>query len=303
MSKPINIWKVTDGKQGHESQIDGLITAIRAFREVNETIIPVNKRPSVLGMFFCWLLRKRPSKFPVGAPNLIIGAGHRTHSTLLLAKSFCGGKTVVLMKPTLPLNRFDYVIVPKHDNVQPRVNVIETQGGLNAVPFVRIKDLQTGLMLIGGKSKHYVWDDEHIAQQIQQIVDQNASVSWTLTTSRRTPETFLKFLEEIPITVVPFEKTDAAWLLEQYRSSGKIWVTPDSVSMVYESLSSGAITNVFSLGETDIQSRVRNGLEQLIEDKTVFSFDDWEKELEHKQLPSEFNESARVAKIILDDIA
>jgi hypothetical protein len=73
--------------------------------------------------------------------------------------------------------------------------------------------------------------------------------------------------------------------------------------MVYESLSSGAITNVFSLEPSKNTSRVRSGLEQLIVNKTVCSFDSWDRDAEHKRAPSEFNESERVANIILDDIA
>lgn len=302
MQNSLNIWKVTDGKPGHESQTDGLIAAIRALRGVTETIIHVNKRPNIFPMFFCWLFRNRPSVFPAGTPDLIIGAGHRTHSWLLLAKSICGGRTVVLMKPSLPLKRFDYVVVPKHDYVQPRANVIETKGMLNAVTFVLEKDLQKGLMLIGGKSKHYEWDGSRIATQVKKIVDQDKKVRWTLTTSRRTPESFLQLLEWLEIEIVPFKETDATWLLELYKASGKIWVTPDSVSMVYESLSSGAITNVFSLEPSKNTSRVRSGLEQLIINKTVCSFEDWERDAEHKRVPSEFNESERVANIILDDI-
>ena len=173
---------------------------------------------------------------------------------------------------------------------------------LNAVTFVLEKDLQKGLMLIGGKSKHYEWDGSRIATQVKKIVDQDTKVQWTLTTSRRTPESFLQLLEGLEIEIVPFKETDATWLLELYKASGKIWVTPDSVSMVYESLSSGAITNVFSLEPSNNTSRVRSGLEQLIINKTVCSFEDWERDAEHKRVPSEFNESERVANIILDDI-
>ena len=302
MQHSLNIWKVTDGKPGHESQTDGLIAAIRALRGVTETIIHVNKRPNIFPMFFCWLFRNRPSVFPAGTPDLIIGAGHRTHSWLLLARSLCGGKTIVLMKPSLPLKRFDYVVVPKHDYVQPRANVIETKGMLNAVTFVLEKDLQKGLMLIGGKSKHYEWDGSRIATQVKKIVDQDKKVRWTLTTSRRTPESFLQLLEGLEIEIVPFEETDVTWLLELYKASGKIWVTPDSVSMVYESLSSGAMTSVFSLAPSKAPSRVRNGLEQLMKNTLVGSFDALEDGLIREQAPSEFNESERVANIILDDI-
>ena len=302
MQKTLNIWKFTDGKQGHISQSDGLIAAIRKSHDVVESVVDVNELPNAFFMFFSWLFRKRPAIFPNNTPDFIIGAGHRTHAAMLLANALCGGKTIVLMKPSLPLKRFDFVVVPRHDHVRLRANVIETQGALNAVPFVSEKDMNTGIILIGGESKHYVWDSERIAMQIKQVVQQDASVSWTLTTSRRTPKLFLQLLSGLTLEMVPFEKTDEDWLLEKYKSSGKIWVTPDSVSMVYESLSSGAVTNVFSLVPSDTKSRVRSGLEELLANKSLLSFEDWEQEIERPLLQCEFDESTRVAKIILNDI-
>ena len=302
MQNTLKIWKFTDEKQGHVSQSDGLIAAIRKSHDVIESVVDVNELPSALFMFFSWLFRKRPIIFPKGTPDLIVGAGHKTHASMLLASSLCGGKTIVLMKPSLPLRQFDYVVVPKHDQVQQKPNVIETLGALNTVPFVRGKNLQMGLMLIGGESKHYVWANEQVVKQIKQIVERDEKISWTLTTSRRTPESFSQMLDGLGVEVVPFEETDAVWLREKYKSSGRIWVTPDSVSMVYESLSSGAMISVFSLAPSKAPSRVRNGLEQLIINKTVCSFEGWERDAEHKRVPSEFNESERVANIILDDI-
>jgi len=167
MQKTLNIWKFTDGKQGHISQSDGLIAAIRKSRDVVESVVDANEMPSAFAMFFRWLFRKRPAIFPNNTPDFIIGAGHRTHASILLANALCGGKTIVLMKPSLPIRRFDFVVVPKHDYVQPRANVIETKGVLNAVTFVLEKDLQKGLMLIGGKSKHYEWDGSRIATQVK----------------------------------------------------------------------------------------------------------------------------------------
>jgi len=51
----------------------------------------------------------------------------------------------------------------------------------------------------------------------KKIVDQDTKVQWTLTTSRRTPESFLQLLEGLEIEIVPFEETDATWLLELYK--------------------------------------------------------------------------------------
>ncbi|MBT6283501.1 MAG: hypothetical protein HOJ00_09005 [Phycisphaerae bacterium] len=300
MQKTLNIWKFTDGKQGHISQSDGLIAAIRKSHDVVESVVDANEMPSAFVMFFRWMFRKRPAIFPNNTPDFIIGAGHRTHASMLLANALCGGKTIVLMKPSLPLKRFDFVVVPRHDGVIPRKNTIEIQGVLNAIEFVEHKSLEKGLLLIGGESAHFEWDDASVVKQIVEIIESDQHVAWTLTTSRRTPDSFLSLLKGLQMTVVPFEDTDKDWLQEQYKNAGRIWITPDSVSMVYESLSSGAVANVFSLLPKEKPSRVRVGLDQLIDSGTVQTFDAWKLHSMDDQVPQQFDESARVAEVILD---
>ncbi len=303
MQKTLNIWKITDGKQGHENQSNGLIAAIGKMCDVEESNVSVSELPNPAMMFLNWIFRKKPSIFPQNRPDLIIGAGHKTHAAILLAKSFCGGTTVVLMKPSLPLKRFDIVVVPKHDEVTTRKNTIEINGVLNDVEYVENKDMNKGLLLIGGESLHYIWDDKKVIEQIKQILQRDTNVQWTLTTSRRTPDTFLKLLNEIDVDVVPFEKTDAQWMRDKYKNTGQIWVTPDSVSMVYESLSSGAATYVFALEPSSTESRVRKGLKWLLEDGKVMPFDCWEQDTSSVHMPCRCDESTRVAELILEHLA
>jgi mitochondrial fission protein ELM1 len=303
MKQSLNIWKFTDGKQGHVSQSDGLIAAIRKSHEVIESVIEVNQMPSAFFMLFNWIFRKRPAIFPSNTPDFIIGAGHRTHASMLLATSLCGGKTIVLMKPSLPLRQFNFVIVPKHDGLPPRGNIIEIQGVLNAIEHVKGKSMQCGLMLIGGDSSHFVWDDTQVIKQITEIIESDKQVSWTLTTSRRTPDSFLQLLDGLQITVMSFEETDKTWLHEQYKKAGRIWVTPDSVSMVYEALSSGAVSNVFSLLPKGKISRVRMGLENLIDMGSVRTFEYWKEHPSIEEVSSSCNESTRVATLILESIS
>ncbi|MBC8201041.1 MAG: mitochondrial fission ELM1 family protein [Planctomycetes bacterium] len=165
------------------------------------------------------------------------------------------------------------------------------------------KDVEKGLILVGGESSHYLWDDARVANQIKEVVHQNSQVQWTLTTSRRTPETFVALLQGTQVNIVPFAETDSVWLREHYYSSGQIWVTPDSVSMVYEALSSGAMTFVFTLEKTGKKSRVRNGLAELLENGAVMQYETWKEKPTSQHKPREFDESSRVASIILERVA
>ena len=296
------IWRFTDGKLGHENQTSGLVAAIGNKHDVRVIDIRVDALPSSRMLLLKALFRKKIIEFPKQQADLLIGAGRKTHIPMVVAKSQCGGKSVVLMRPSIPMGLFDLVVTPKHDRIPPRKNLIQTVGALNAVRFVKDKDPNQGLVLIGGESSHYVWDDEQIANQLKEITRRDHNVVWTLTTSRRTPETFLQLLQDVPITVVPVEQTDQQWMTEHFSKSGQIWVTPDSVSMVYESLSSGAATKVFSLKPTSRESRVRKGLDALIKSEDVISFEDWKQNSSKHQKPCFFNEASRIADHILEHL-
>ena len=296
------IWRFTDGKLGHENQSAGLVSALRRTQKVNLIDFPVDILPSSCVLLLKSMFRSNIKEFSKPKPDLIIGAGRKTHIPMVVAKAMCGGKLVVLMRPSIPMRLFDLTVAPKHDNVPLRENVIESEGALNAVEFVENKNKNIGLMLIGGESSHYRWDDIRIANQIKQITEQEPEVDWTLTTSRRTPANFLNLLREIQVEVVPFDETNNEWMARHYAQSGQIWVTPDSVSMVYEALSSGAVTNVFSIDPSGKESRVRDGLNSLIQHDVVSTFVSWKKNSTTQSVPSHFNESARIADHILEQL-
>ena len=302
MEQTTIIWRFTDGKQGHENQTSGLVAALGCKRVIKVFDVPVSSLPSTPRLMFQALLRRKIQAFPSEKPDLIIGAGRSTHIPMVIAKIQNGGKSVVLMRPSVPHTLFDLIVAPKHDNVPFQKNLIETNGVLNSVQFVGEKNLHSGLILIGGESSHYEWNEKDLVQQIEQITEHDQNVDWTLTTSRRTPASFLQLIQNIPVEVVPIDKTDNNWMQEQFATRGQIWVTPDSVSMVYEALSSGGTTRVFHLEPSTGTSRVRSGLDSLIKDKIVVPFDAWKQEpnLQHQSVF--FNESTRVADYILEHL-
>jgi len=89
---------------------------------------------------------------------------------MLAARRAHGGRVVVLMKPSLPLRCFDLCIVPEHDNVAPRANVLSTLGPLNVIEPAAQKLERQGLILLGGPSKHHRWSDRKMLDCIESIV-------------------------------------------------------------------------------------------------------------------------------------
>jgi len=296
-ARPYVIWSITDGKPGHRQQIRGLIHALRDELAVEE--IEFKAAPAALA-----LIHLASASYPPGEgcppPDLIIGAGHATHLNILAARRARGGKTVVLMKPTLPRWLFDLCLIPLHDGVAPSKRVVLTQGALNTMHRSTDADQNVGLILLGGVSRHYQWHDGEILAGVGSLVESTPQVRWTLTTSPRTPASLLDGLRGLAypnLDVVPFQQTTQGWLHMTMASAGQIWVTPDSVSMIYEALTSGSGVGVFDLPQRR-STRVVRGLERLVQAGWVTGFRNWQPGQSLPRLSAKLDEAARCAKWI-----
>src|SRR6185437_1855887 len=119
----------------------GLFVALeRSGMNVNVLDISVSEISNfalIMRFFSRGLLGQLPSQIEnQPAPDLIVGVGHSTHlSLILLKKCFPHAKSIVLMRPTLPISWFDFAIVPAHDYVdaEPKVpnHVFISKGVLN----------------------------------------------------------------------------------------------------------------------------------------------------------------------------
>ncbi|MHB1353193.1 MAG: mitochondrial fission ELM1 family protein [Thiobacillus sp.] len=273
--QPLLVWVVSDGKPGHVNQSLGLAEALaRAAPTEIHTLPALPAWRAGLAL----LLKRFPGS-PLPDPDLIVGAGHATHLTLLAARRARGGRTVVLMKPSLPRRVFDLCIVPEHDAVEPDAHTLVTEGALNRIrpPALRTTETATrGLLLIGGASTHFAWDSDAILLQIQSITARTPAIRWTLTTSRRTPEDFVAQLPRtVPnLTVVPHTATPADWLPAQLARCDNVWVTPDSASMAFEALTAGADVGVFDL-PVNPKSRVAWAIARLADAGRVTRFTAW----------------------------
>jgi mitochondrial fission protein ELM1 len=296
-SSPV-IWRLSDGKAGHEAQSKGLAEALNRLVRCDTFDISVAEYTFSIVDYAC--KRFTPGAH-IPAPHIIIGAGHSTHIPLIVAKRARGGRTIVLMKPSLPMSWFDYCLIPKHDHPPTRNNVITTIGALNTVLYSTEHKPEKGLVLIGGPSRHFYWNTENLIEQLQFIITQQVDVHWTITDSPRTPDgTLIRILEQgwPNIDIVPFNACDSENLHNLYANAGTIWVTEDSVSMVYESLSSGAIVGLLEIPRKN-ESRISNAMKSLIEEGLLTSFQSWHR-ANKMQIPDySINEATRCAEILI----
>ncbi len=265
------VWVVSDGKPGHLNQSLGLAEALARATPTTIHTLPALPAWRVL---LALLLKRFPGPV-LPAPDLIVGAGHATHLTLLAARRARGGRAVVLMKPSLPRRCFDLCMVPRHDGLAGDAHTLVTEGALNRIRPAAARDRGHGLILIGGASRHFDWDSDAIQLQIKSILARTPDTQWTLTTSRRTPADFLEALPPFPnLSVTPHTATSPEWLPAQLTRCGTAWVTPDSASMVYEALTAGAEVGVFDL-PVNPKSRVGWAISELAEAQRITRFVSW----------------------------
>ena len=238
---------LSDGRPGHENQSVGLALALARRTGATHEVVKVDPKASAWARMRAAAAGGRADS---KRPALVIAAGHRTHLPLWWAARRLGARSVVIMKPSLPLAFFDLALVPRHDVAEGAADSgkrVLTRGALNRVP----EDLPTkdarGLVLLGGPSKHHGWDGAALAPMVVRVIASRPELEWIVGDSRRTPEDFLRGLE-LPAGLrakkVPHQETGPGWLAGELARSALVWVTADSVSMVHEALTAGAATGV-----------------------------------------------------------
>lgn len=286
------IWRLTDGKAGHDSQSNGLCLALQ---EKYSCRIAVLNCPSLIHLFG----GKWQNLENIQAPDLIIGAGHKTHLPMLWARRCTGAACVVIMKPSLPPGWFDLCLVPDHDAVTPADNIVTTRGAINAIKPSNVLVPDQGLMMIGGPSKRHGWDNGQLLNMIETVINKSGSIRWCITNSPRTPDataTALSKLTHDRLEYISYQQTDRAWLVDRLTTSGSRWVTEDSVSMIYEALTACGNSLVFPVPRKR-EDKVTRSLDKLYEDSYLGKFDTW-LQAPHSLKRISLNEAARCAELV-----
>lgn len=294
----MHIVYVSDGKAGHRSQALGLFKAIQ--RQSSETVSFEEISIDDLAIFplLAGLFRRSIPQLQT-TPDFIFGVGSHTQlRVFLLGKIYPQAKTVILMKPNYPFAWFNYSVIPEHDGIPASDRVIVTQGALN--PIVNEQRHQSGRILIalGGSSKRHQWNEDKVFASIEHIVKQHSENEIIITTSRRTPEQFVERLNTYPflphVHFFPVEQTPQGWIFEEMQQAEAVWVTEDSVSMIYEALTAGCRVGVIAIDRMK-QDRITTSVDGLLE-KGIIS-----ESLLLAQLPkpNAFKEAERVATYLL----
>jgi hypothetical protein len=294
------VWRLLDGKPGHEHQSLGLVNAIRQRNPVHVVDIPVT-HPGLGWMYLLGGIWPDGQALP--KPDMIIGAGHATHGHMLAAKRAYGGNTVCMMQPSLPAEMFDVCLIPEHDQYRGFSSFIETRGVINHIQPTNAdkKDHSDVLIMIGGPSKHFHWDELGVVAQVYDLVRKHSEVHFILTTSRRTPASFASAMQRVRLanlTIIPIADTDKDWVQTTLAKVSTAWVTEDSVSMVYEALTAQVAVGLINL-QAKGKSRVSRGIEKLIDRQFVTRYDPYGVYRQYMRPVLGFNEASRCCEALL----
>lgn len=305
------IYIVSDGKRGHLSQTEGLAQALTdCARRRRPDLEHSYHEVSVVGKTWLSKLLYKGRDLDLPRPNLILCAGHGTHLAALSLARHLRCLCMVCMRPSLPLRLFDLCIMPRHD-LRPGETtggrILPTVGSINMIKPRPDIPKREQLILIGGPSKEFDWDAETVLNQLSTIT-RHSTCPMVLTTSRRTPKDFVQDVTSTcpSIRVEPVETTGPTWVADHLACAKEVWVTQDSVSMVYEALSSGAPVGIIEMPRKKIYrkgkkvSRVSRGLDMIISDGCVRSFTEWAKDRTLPQPDTVLDEAHRAAEYILD---
>jgi len=212
-------------------------------------------------------------------PDIVISCGSAIAPINFIISRENLAKSVVILRPSvLSTNRFDMVIMPKHDNPPRRKNNVITEAALNVVDAEYLKEQSDKLIqsqgslpgrqagrlkpqgfyigvLIGGDSKTFVLKTNTISEVIRQIksASERLDADVLVTTSRRTSreiETVVKNefkdYDRCKLLIIANEKNIPEAVGGILALSRILIISPESISMISEALNSQKYVVVFN---------------------------------------------------------
>ena len=246
-----------DSKIGHEKQVHAILDNLALTQDLLIEEIYISN-PVWLELFL-YLLKIKPKQDSI--PDIIIGAGSKTAIPMLRHKIHSKTKVISVMKPQFFESKFDLIVAPRHDYKVVPNNVFTYIGSIAKVNInPELEDI--GLFVVGGLNKHFNFDDDYIISQIDFVISLFPNTKWIVFNSRRTPKSFNERIKKSTSIEKFIDVTSNFEPLNDYLLKAKFkFFTPDSINMIFESLSSSGETYLF-----DMHSPRENKITKLIDE-------------------------------------
>ncbi len=204
-------------------------------------------------------------------PDVVVSCGSAVAPVNFLLTKENYAKSVVVMRPSfLGTEKFDLVVIPRHDKPVRKAHVCMTDGALNLIDDDYLRDQTQRLiqfsggglssagsyvgLLLGGDTKYFHLGVDSVRSVIRQVkaLAQEAGLFILATTSRRTsPELEAAVRQELQgdprckLLIIANEKNIPEAIGGILGLSSIIVSSPESISMISEAASSGKYTVVF----------------------------------------------------------
>ena len=247
----MEIWWYKDNKIGHTKQVSVLIDELKKEFDVSLKEIKCKKSMllDVFNLCSAFIVKDAHKK-----PDILIGAGHSTYLKILADKVKYGGKktkSIAIMKPSFLRSWFDLICAPEHDYDKSIENNTYTFKGSLAKVIDEPPDNDLGLIAIGGVNNHYEFLNDEIYKQIEFIINLHQKDKWFIYNSRRTDRDLSIKLSALAdnssIEFIDVNNKSAPKLSSVMSRASSKFVTPDSVNLVFESLSTQGSTYLLHL--------------------------------------------------------
>ena len=286
MTNPLTVWAVTEGHIGTENQARGVAEAL-----IGDGPGAIVVKRIALRAPWRWL---PPALWPAPLsavasdsdplappwPDVLISCGRRAAAPNLAVRKRSGGATlsVHIQRPYMPSDRFDLVVVPRHDNLHG-ANVHITRAAVHRITPERLirgrrdAGLRTDparhavTVLIGGSNNRHRFTEAVAARLGDRLAAlcRRRPIDLRLTPSRRTHPAIVRILAG-KLAGTGAEIWDGsgdnpyfAWLA----IADTVVVTWDSVSMTSEALATGKPVYVLPLeGRSRRIDRFQAGLQE-----------------------------------------
>jgi len=298
-----------DRSPGHQKQTLGVLDALKDLTSIQTVEITVPHLPlgNEVAQWIKYII------FPTAGCStelvncdFMLGTGSRTHIPMLACKKKYRLPAVTCMAPAAFLrSRFDLCFVPQHDGIPAERNIFYTMGPPNRCRSKYLHDAKRGLILIGGRDeKSHNWRDTAVVEGVSTLLQREKDMTWTISSSPRTPETTISSLENLATAFenaffVRFSDTGPGWIEKEYDRNGTVWVTADSVSMIFEALSAGCRVGIFPVQWKHKNNKFQRCVDDLARRGLLVFFPEWKEGKTSKTSAEPLNEAQRCASEIL----
>jgi mitochondrial fission protein ELM1 len=308
--KPLKVVCYSDGRPGHEKQSRSVLVALKALTPLSVTMQTLAEtagiKRAIQGIKGLLGTGNQFGASLLPAIDLIIGTGSTTHLPMVGLKLRSGARTVTCMAPDPWLRPwFDLCLVPRHDRPPAGSRYFPTMGPPCLALNSDRHDSAKGLIVAGGiDNKSHRWNTAELISQLEQLIARSPDVTWTLSSSPRTPPDAVDLMQNLAddsvnVHFYSADQTPKGWIEAAYETHAQVWVTADSVSMIYEALTAGCRVGVLPVAWKRPQNKFQNGIEELQTQGLILEYKQWIHGYTHQPMIRSFNESARCAEEIL----